>query len=481
MDDNINIQLNEDNNKVSLIKENKLYRLQLTIPDKKKEEMELFNMKLKLNLSYKNLMKNVIFNIYYKTEALKVCLQCDEYKIKYIGNNLFNLCTPFLFKDEIINFKIINNSFSPKIKNIVSLQSCKNNTCLKPDKSDTKDGFSLKINSNNNDNEFLSFYINIFIGNRFTLKVKIESQIKLFNYDILLNYNGINGFVSNSLSCPIDIEDFELFIITNQNREFTYIIESDDITNNIKEIQGETNGTLFNLKKIKLKIKLKVKKVCKIQIISIVNGISKKIIINFKNERDCSNFGIRNIEDNIRIDNTNFFSFYLNEFNAKGIEKNKFKEFEKKIKNKNEFKFTGKNKYIELENINISLIKIPDKNIRNIIDFYNKIYELSLLMPIYISAINNEKFKKSSNENVKEIIKKNYFIMLEIYNNLKKQAINNQYLYSHNFFYLEINKFINAFSELEKNVHILEEKVNIKEEEEYEEKKKKTRKGKKRR
>ena len=131
-----------------------------------------------IELSYKNIIKKVNYNINLKIETLNIYLECNEYKMKYEGNNLFTLYSDFLLKNEIINFTIINNSIDPKLKNIILLQSLKNNNCTKPHKSEKENGFSLTIKSEDLDS-ILSFFINIYIGNRFKFSIKIYSKIKI--------------------------------------------------------------------------------------------------------------------------------------------------------------------------------------------------------------------------------------------------------------------------------------------------------------
>ena len=82
--------------------------------------------------------------------------------MKYEGNNLFTLYSDFLLKNEIINFTIVNNSIDPKLKNIILLQSLKNNNCTKLHKSEKENGFSLTIKSEDLDS-ILSFFLLIFI------------------------------------------------------------------------------------------------------------------------------------------------------------------------------------------------------------------------------------------------------------------------------------------------------------------------------
>ena len=238
--------------------------------------------------------------------------------MEYNGNNSFNLCSLYLYKDETINFIVKNNSYLPKIKNLYSLQSSTNNTCQKPIIIEKEEGFCLIIKSEDL-KEFLSFYINIYINNRFKFIIKIESKIKIFDYDLIIKYIGMEGYVFQKLSCSLETEEFELMINTNQNREFNYLIEIGDQYNNINISSKEISGNLFNSKKIKLKIQLKKKKKTKVNITCTVDGLRKILLIDF-NDGEFSNLGIQNIEE-VNIDNSNYFSFYLNEIKSKGIKK----------------------------------------------------------------------------------------------------------------------------------------------------------------
>ena len=246
---------------------------------KKKEEIELFTKKILFNLSSNNLKKQVTFHLKFKTEAIKINILCKEYKMKYNGNNKFSLCTKYLLKNEEIHFKIINDSYNSKVKSNILFQSLKNNTCLMPTKIEKENEFSIIINSNKNDDnnvdEILSFYLNVYIGHRFKFQILIESQIRLFDYEFRINYSGLDGFVSQKLCCPLNCEEFGILINTNHNREFSYIISIEDKYNNIKKIEGEKEGTFFNFRKIKFKILLKKKVETKVNLICEVNGKKK--------------------------------------------------------------------------------------------------------------------------------------------------------------------------------------------------------------
>jgi hypothetical protein len=82
---------------------------------------------------------------------------------------------------------------------------------MKPIKSGKENSF-LNIKANNN---ILSFIINIDIG-RFKFLIKIHAQIKTFDYDFKIKYEGKNGYINIQLYCPIDTENFELFINTSE-------------------------------------------------------------------------------------------------------------------------------------------------------------------------------------------------------------------------------------------------------------------------
>ena len=448
-DDNINFKLKKENEGIRLIKKNKLYFLEIKIPNKKEEKLESIKKTGIIDISYKNIFKQVQYNINFKIEALKIYLECIEYKMKYEGNNLFSLCTDYLFEDEIINFIIINNSINSKIKNYISLQSFKNNNCMKPEKSGKENGFSLKIKANNNENnnKTLSFRINIDIG-RFKFFIKIHAQIKIFNYDFKVKYEGKNGYINNQLYCPINTENFELFINTHQNREFEFSIDYEDKDNNIRSIKWENKGVLFNTKKIEFKIQLKESKISNIIFISNINGIEKRVSVTFGVDKQ-QNFTPENIEN--KTDDSNFFGFYLNELNAQGTEKIKCPKLQEATKSK----IIIKSEDLKLSKIKFEEIQIPKKNIKDILFFYNRILELSILFPIYWNSNINIKGNRdvfTSNmidlKNEKQKLISHYYLLMKIYEEISK----NKNYYFHNFLSKEINDFIQSFESLKKYV-----------------------------
>jgi hypothetical protein len=199
-----------------------------------------------------------------------------------------------------------------------------------PTKMEKDDEFSFFINSNQNESndihELLSFYLNIYIGQRFKFIIKIESQIKIFDYEFRINYSGLDGFVSQQLCCPSNTEEFEILLNTNHNREFPYIISIEGKFDNIKEVEGEKKGNFFNFKKLKFKIVLKKQIKTRINLVCDVNGKKKKIEIYFKDQKECLNFRIVNFEESMKLDESCFFSFYVNEINSKGLDKDEFTE-----------------------------------------------------------------------------------------------------------------------------------------------------------
>ena len=377
--------------------------------------------------------------------------------MKYEGNNLFSLCTDYLLEDEIINFIIINNSINSKIKNYISLQSSKFNNCMKPEKSGKENGFSLKIKANNKN--ILSFLINIEIG-RFKFFIKIHAQIKIFDYDFKVKYEGKNGYINNQLYCPINTENFELFINTHQNREFEFSINYEDKDNNIKLIKWENTGVLFNTKKIEFKIQLKEIKISNIIFISNINGIEKRISVIFGLNKH-QNFILENVEN--KADDTNFFGFYLNELKAHGTEKIKCPKLQEATNNK----IIIKSECLKLSKIKFEQIQIPKKNIKDILFFYNRILELSILFPIYWNSNINIKenidaltYNRIDLENEKQKLKRHYYLLMKIYEEISK----NKNYYFHNFLSKEINDFIQSFESLKKYVEFKnlneEESVN---------------------
>ena len=324
--------------------------------------------------------------------------------------------------------------------------------------------FSFFINSKqngiNNNHELLSFYLNIYIGHRFKFIIKIESQIKIFDYEFRINYSGLDGFASQKLCCPLNTEEFEILLNANHNREFSYNISIEDRFSHIKEIEGENKGNFFNFKKIKFKILLKKKVETKINLVCDVNGKKKSIEIYFKNQIECSNFGVLNFEENMKLDESCFFSFYVNEINSKGLEKDEFTELKPKAKNICDYKFKGPNNNNKLQNLNISLIQYPKNNIQEIINFYTRIFEFTLLFPIYYNKDLNSIASFNSNE---DVLKKNFFILFDTYKDFIKKRLDNNYF--QNFFSKEMNEFIYYFNQLLPSIDIqkkLEKTKNIK-------------------
>ena len=459
LDNKINIQVIDELNEVKLINHsNKLYSLKYAIPKKKREEIEPITKNVELNLSYNQVTKNIKYLIKFYSEALRIYIKCEEYKMKYLGNNIFLLNTSNLFAGEEINFKIKTNLYSKNYKTF--FESTKNNTSSKPKKFDKNDGFSIKINSNSID-DILSFYINILIGKLFKFHIKIEANIKkFFNYDFKIKYKDMNGFVSQKIYCPIDTEDFELYILTNHNRKFTYSIYLDE-SPNIKDFKiNNKKKEFFNFTKIDLNIKLLKKRETKINIISSVYNINKTITIIFEKTKKSENFGIQNIEELQDNSNSSYFAFDLNEFNAKGIDEEKqFTDFDNIIKEEMKIKYIGKIKDISSSKFNFELIKHPSKTILGIHEFFIQINELSLLIPIFLKSCSNINNNKNIDKQ-KDIIKKNYYLMYLIYSYLDNQKKNiKHYLYK-NFFSKEIIEFMVFFSHLKENVNfqITEEK-----------------------
>ena len=159
------------------------------------------------------------------------------------------------------------------------------------------------------------------------------------------------------------------------------------------------------------------------------------------------NFGVLNFEENMRLDESCYFCFNVNEINSKGLEKDKFTEIKQKTKNIIDFKIKGVNKNIKLQKMNISLIQIPKNSIQEIITFYDRISEFSFLFPIYYNKDLNQNF--NSNE---DILKKNFFLLLSIYKELLDQRIVSNYY--QNFFFNEMNEFMFHFNQLLPSIDI---------------------------
>ena len=258
--------------------------------------------------------------------------------MKYEGNSNFVLCSSILFKNEIINFRID----SPKEFRI-QLISKEDNTCLRPEKYLRKDGFSLKIKSGkeNDQNEYLSCLIKVIICERFYFMIDIQSIIKTFDYDFLVSYKGIDGYLYQKIYCPIKKQGkflLKLRFEVNHERICKFQLKN-NIENNkfIKIInEGPKVGQFSRSKDIYIEIQLLEAKKTDIKFIANVNGKEKYIMVYFEEQNVCKNknFGFKNIdniEKNKIIVNSGSFRYYLNELNAYG---NKDENKDEIVKNK---------------------------------------------------------------------------------------------------------------------------------------------------
>ena len=448
LDENIKFEIKKQNNDIKLIKKNKLYLLEVKIPAKTTEEIQDFKKEGYINLYSHNSNKVVKYIISFRTETLKLNLICDEYKMKYEEKSNFSLCSSILFKNETINFTID----SPKNFRVI-LMSNEDNTCFqKPEKLQTKKGFSLIIKSNDN-NEFLSCLIKIIICERFYFTITIKSYIKTFDYDFLISYKGIDGYLSQEIYCPMQKQGFfcfQLRIEVSQERKFYFhlkkIIENNKYIKIINEDPLEGQFTKF--KDIYIDVKLIEKIKTNIKFVANVNGKEKSIIVYFDEQNNCKkkNFGFKNIENNKRIDiigNSSYYRYFFNELNAHGNKNENYKEKNNKMK----CEFINKSENITFQKLDYNSIKdiIPKKiNLQEIQNFYKKISEEARIFPIYLDYLdkkidNVQEYDKSLYDKILE----DYFIMQNIYQKVKKD--DEKKIYYYNYISEEINEFVNSY------------------------------------
>lgn len=103
-----------------------------------------------------------------------------------MGKSRFKLNTQFLFNNEIINFTVKNlylNSDKEESNFIINLKTYEDNTCKQPIINKSKEGFSLQIMSDSNDDK-LSYLLTINIVNDFKFLLRL---IVILNHLILIS------------------------------------------------------------------------------------------------------------------------------------------------------------------------------------------------------------------------------------------------------------------------------------------------------
>ena len=454
-DKNINCEFLKKSNDVKVIQRNNLLILNVKIMEKKEEDIENINIEGTIKFNFNEKSKIINYYINYQLEAMKIYLNCDKYKLKYLEKSKFKLNTQILFIDEIINFSIenLNHYFDKNENNFkINLITFKDNTCIKPIINQYKKGFSLQIkyDSENHENDFLSCSVCIFICQRYKFYIEIKSQVKPIDFDFLISKDIKEGFLNKKILCPFEeSEDFDfiLYIGISQNRLCDFKIEKiydkkliqiDDINQKsfLESIQINIHVKL--LKKVETNIKLKAK----------IDNKIKELEIIFTDKNKINNFGYKVLENelnNNNNDNSGYFSFTLNEITAHGTEEDKYyylnnKDYEQRKKpqfiKSNNFKNIVPN--LKLKEIDIKV----NMNVEDIFQYYNRISEEARLLPIYCLNYKNENIENQ------KLIKKNYHILESIYEDLIHDNVNDIKFYENNYFYGGICEFISSFNYL---------------------------------
>ena len=453
-------------NDVNIIKRNKINIFRVKLLKKKKETLEDVVTKgsIKFKINENGAYKIVRYQINYQLEPLKIYLKCDKYKLKYIGDSTFLLSSPILFIDEIIFFTIKNLSVgSEDLENNfkINLSSYEDNTCLKPKKTQEKEGFSLQIKSESQSvNDILSFLLTVIICKRFQFNIKIYCQVKLLDFDFFISRNIKEGFLNKQIYCPFEVNNYNfiLYVATAQKRLNKLNIEKIYDENLIKMSEIKSI-VFFNSIQIIFRVKLLKQEKNIIKIKAKIDNKIKEISIIFDTKSKCKNFGYKIIDNNIKNnDNLEYFSYIFNEITAHGIEK------EEKQNLLIDDKFRKKPGFINLNRINnyqvMNLNEIDthiDININDLCKFYNKISEEARLLPIYYLKYKDEK----PNSDKQILIRKNYYIIEEMYKCLNLND-NNQdaKFYESNYFYEEINEFIKSFNYMNSILEIHDEEMD---------------------
>ena len=282
----------------------------------------------------------------------------------------------------------------------------------------------------------------ILICQRFKFEIRINCQIKQFDFDFLITQNIKEGYLKEKIYCLIDKEDnfdFFIFIGISENRlcELNFEKEYDENLVNLSEIKEKNDFIKFC--QIKINIKLLKKEETNVKLRAVINGLMKELNIIFTFNNNFRNSGYKFIGNELKnIDNNSFFCFNFNELNAHGIKRKSLI-----LKDNNPMKNPG---FIGLKHFNYSInnkleeinINLKDININSLTDFYNRITEEARLLPIY--------FLNSKDEGTKKSIKKNYHILETIYDSLTMNEKQNIIYNNDNFFYKEIRDFVEAFN-----------------------------------
>ena len=448
-DENIKYTKLEANNDVNIIKKNKLYLLKVKIKEKKEENIEKISTEGTIKFNFEEKEKIIKYQINYQLEAMSIYLKCDKYKLKYIEKSTFLLNTPILFNNEIINFTVKNLYLDPeKSENNfrINLRTYEDNTCKQSIINKNKDGFSLQIKSDSN-NDKLSYLLTIYICQRFHILIKVDCQIKPFDFEFLISQDIKQGFLNKKIFCPFEQKDdfnFILYIGIAQNRFCELSFEKDYNQRCIK-ISQLNKTTFIESIQIKINIKLLQKEETFVKLKAKIDNKINEIDIIFTSKNKCNNSGYKSIKNEIKSnDNSDFFAFTLNELSAKGMEmEGKPKVMESK-RQKN-YEIIDTNQMNNTQKINIEEINKQIKlSINGIVDFYDRISEAARLLPVYCLNYKN----KSSSSKYQKLIRKNFHILEEIYKSLTQDDEIDAKFYENNFFYESIREFIISFDYL---------------------------------
>ena len=459
-DRNIKYEILKKKNDVDIIQKNKLFIIKVKIKEKTKVDTEKKRTEGVIRLYYNEIERIIKFQINYQLECLKLYLKCDKYKLKYLGGSTFLLNTQILFKDEIINFTVKDLlSHSENIENnfCFKLTAYEDNTSTMPIKNKIKDGLSLQMKSNS-ENDYISCLVTVHISQRFCFYIKIKSQIKLFDFDFLISQNINNGFLDKKIYCSYeeqDYFDFTLFIKVSNNRLCNLNLEQ-EYNNKITNIK---KTSFINSREIKIKIQRKLIKThdSNFKLRAKIDNKIKEIIIIFTSKDKCKNDEYTYIDNEINEINTNidFFSYSFNEMTAHGI------KLDEKLIIKNDKEIKKKNiGFINLNQINIG--KIPDLtqidtkidiSLKGMTEFYSKLSEQAKLLPIYCLNHLNEKSPKTN----QKLIIKNIYILEKIFNELILNDSQNVKYLEDNFFYDYIKEFISSFIYMKSVIEIKNE------------------------
>ena len=326
-----------------------------------------------------------------------------------------------------------------------------------PIKKENDEGFSLQIKSDSKVvNDLLNFLVTITINPRFQFHIKINSEVKLFDFDFLISSNNKEGFLNEKICCPIEMEDyfdFILYIGTSENRLCLLTIEK-KFDENIIETTINDKIAFFCSIKLQIHVKLLKKQKTNIKLKAIIDNKYKEIEIMFDSIKNCKNFGYKLINrPTKKDDNSKFFSFIFNEITAHGINKKDDYNFMTKEIPKRKPGFIDLNQpknnlILQLKEIDIN----TNINIKDICNFYSRMSEEARLLPIYYLIYKSE---KPSSKNQK-LIMKNFHILEKLYESLildDNQNDEDKY-YEENYFHEEINEFLKSFNYMKSIIEI---------------------------